>query len=80
MPAQREISLGEKIGTIIGLLAGVATSIALICLGEIIPLAKPLHALGDILFTLGSISAFAGLGNRLGSCIGTDDRKMKRLL
>ena len=79
VPAQREISLGEKIGTIIGLLAGVATSIALICLGEIIPLAKPLHALGDILFTLGSISAFAGLGNRLGSCIGTDRPKNEKI-
>lgn len=64
----------ERFGTCLGLAAGLLLGISLCFLRRTIPLVNTLHELAYIIFTLGNISSFAGLGNRIGSFIDDNDR------
>jgi hypothetical protein len=64
----------ERVGTRVGLGLGLAIGIALAVLKTVTPFVHPLGVVGDILFTLGTVGAFSGLGNRLGQFIDKGGR------
>lgn len=64
----------ERVGTWLGLGLGVAFGIALSVVHAVAPFAQPLSVVGDFLFTLGTIGAFSGLGNRLGQFVDKGGR------
>lgn len=64
----------ERTGTWIGCILGLAAGIGFAIIREAVPYAKSLSVVADILFTLGTVAAFAGLGNRVGQCIDKKSR------
>ncbi len=62
-------SVKEKIGTWLGIGFGIAMGIAATVLHDTIPLVSSLSGLANVIFTLGQIGSFAGLGNRIGSSL-----------
>lgn len=75
-PPKRRIGPRERRGTVIGLIAGLIVVGVTIGCQVSVPFLAPLSGFAYVLFSIGVISTFAGLGNRLGNSL--DDKSTRQ--